>query len=248
MRPVLRTLLAVPALAAALTAGVPAEATPSIIGGSPASENYGFPGALFLEGEFQCGSSLISPTWAVTAAHCVRGAYEPREFTLRFGSKNRGSGGTAVKARKIVQSTRNGSDLALVQLASAVQGVPTVKVVKKTPAAGTKFRVLGWGQTSCQGADCNGGDSTTLRQLDTKVSGGNCGADYFCITVSTGKSPCYADSGGPGLVKVGGAWQLAGAVSGTTSQDPRCGATPVRFNDVADFRKWIQDTTGLALG
>eukprot|EP00057_Strongylocentrotus_purpuratus_P015082 XP_011669556.1 PREDICTED: transmembrane protease serine 3-like [Strongylocentrotus purpuratus] len=62
-----------------------------IVGGHPAKE-YAWPWqvAMFEDGEFICGGSLIDPWWILTAAHCVDTCLlcRPKVYAFKVGSNN----------------------------------------------------------------------------------------------------------------------------------------------------------------
>lgn len=52
------------------------ETSPAITGGSPADiANFPFQLSMRILGTFECGASIISPQWALTAAHCFKENY-----------------------------------------------------------------------------------------------------------------------------------------------------------------------------
>lgn len=57
-----------------------------IIGGSTATpSSWPWQLSLRVMGVHNCGASLISPKWAVTAAHCVDSYYDPHVYSLVAG-------------------------------------------------------------------------------------------------------------------------------------------------------------------
>ncbi|HZB47711.1 MAG TPA: serine protease [Mycobacteriales bacterium] len=228
--------------------------TPSIVGGTNATQTYSFMASLqSTSGAHRCGASLISSTWLVTAAHCVSGI-SPSGYQLRVGSVNRTTGGTLVRASRFVMHPNydpwftGRGDMALIQVASAVPQAP-ISISSTSPAAGTPSRILGWGQT-CPTRGC-GGAPTTLKQLDTSIiTDSSCSSRVpfsssteLCVNVPSGQGACYGDSGGPALVGTTTSWRLVGATSRGTSST--CGATPTIYTDVTAYRSWITSTTGI---
>ncbi|MET8630678.1 serine protease [Kitasatospora sp. NPDC004669] len=255
-------ILGATATAAALALAAPvasahAAAGPDIVGGGSASQTYSFMVSLQDSNGHECGASLISPTWAVTAAHCVDGS-SAADFTVRVGSTDRTNGGEVSAVSQFIphpsynSASGNNYDIALIQLATPVQATP-IGIADSSPAVGTAIRLLGWGQEQPQRGADNGPDQ--LKELDTSVVGSGCAEGFdahseLCVNNPQGpdgsnQGACYGDSGGPAVAQVAGAWRLVGATSRAGSADSTCAVAPSIYTDVTAYRDFIRSNAGI---
>jgi secreted trypsin-like serine protease len=181
---------------------------------------------------------LVSATWAVTANHCLDAGFTQ----ARFGSLDNSNGGELVEIAETVPGP-NGSDIALVRLASPVGGAP-VTIASASPAPGAGITLLGWGQTVSERGD--GPPSAVLKELDTTVvedsacsEQGNTidGPTELCIQSSPDQTACFGDSGGPAIFN--------GALIGAASRgSENCGDANAVYVDVTAFASWVQEKIG----
>ncbi|MCU1354497.1 MAG: plasma kallikrein-like [Acidimicrobiales bacterium] len=200
-RPHLR--LAASLVALAILAGIAAPAagaTPPprnargtrIIGGDTVTpRQYPFmAGVLITIGvdSFQCGGTVLSVSWVLTAGHCVTAddgsVLPPSAFQVRTGSDFYDSGGTVHNVATVVRRADfNGlfldNDAALLRLAKPTSA-PAVQVVGPSDSdlftPGTMATTVGWGLTS---APPSGQPSDQLRHVSVPtVSDSTCASDY----------------------------------------------------------------------
>ena len=180
-----------------------------------------------------CGASLVAPSWALTAAHCVVNA-TPDEIVATVGPHRLDSGqGQKRSVDRIVLHPRYGfdfahdfaHDLALLHLSepSDAELVTLLGADDLDLAApGTLGTVIGWGALSEDSSE--GVLSYDLQQVDlpivseeecTSSMGRMITENMLCAGYKEGGiDACHGDSGGPLVVPdSNGVWQLAGLVS-----------------------------------
>ena len=243
----------VPALSARL---------PFIVGGRDATPGkWPWQASLQRYNSHNCGASLISSRWLVTAAHCVGssasaysvilGAHDLK--TQRQGAPKRYSASRIV----IHPGWRNSgsqsfpNDIALIYTSATVDTsskyVSTISLPSKNQdfAGNSNCWITGWGRLRGGGSSPN-----NLQELKIDVwSSSQCsrqvnryGSWHVCVRKSGG-SACNGDSGGPLACNSGGQWKLVGAASFVYGS---CSTSyPSVYANVPYFRDWIKSTSGV---
>ncbi|XP_034249849.1 venom serine protease-like [Thrips palmi] len=235
-----------------------------IVGGvETAPHEYPFVG--YLEdaevGRLLCGAALLSPRFALTAAHCAELAVDKPAVSLVVGDHDRSqpdwrSRRQVLRVRDFVvhpeySGTWAGADLAVVRLADEAVLGPAVQpaclpfLLKKANLAGQQVVVLGWGGQRLDGPSSirlmAAGLQVVKNSACAQAYGRDVADNHLCAFRRTA-SPCSGDNGGP-LVWVSpetGALQLVGVVS----YGEGCpGDKPVISTRVTHYLRWIQQVT-----
>lgn len=236
-----------------------------IVGGNEAVPNsLPWQVALFIDGQYFCGGSLISNEWVLTAAHCADNA---GFFEIYLGSHNVRLDSVDEPTRVVVIATnytvhpqwgpiRIVNDVALIQLPSPVDFTPEIQPICLAPSteedhANDILHISGWGKPS----DAAGGISPVLREVNvTCITNAECAATYgatitdgnICVDTTGGKGSCNGDSGGPLSFVNGGVYNQVGIVSFGSSAGCEVGL-PAGFSRVSYFADWISSVTGLII-
>ncbi|CAK7291435.1 Transmembrane protease serine 11A [Vulpes lagopus] len=208
----------------------------------------------------QCGATLISNTWLLTAAHCFTNSANPHQWTVSFGTT---INPPLMKRsiRRIIVHERYHSpareyDIAVVQFSPRVTFTDNIRRVC-LPEASASFQpnstvyITGFGALFYGGKSQNNLQEAKLKIISDEVCkqphvyGHDIKSGMFCAGYLEGiYDACRGDSGGPLVVKdLKDTWYLIGIVS----WGDNCGQKnkPGVYTKVVYYRNWITSKTGL---
>ncbi|CAN0223869.1 unnamed protein product, partial [Lampetra planeri] len=234
-----------------------------IVGGTEARPGaWPWQAILYYNGKFQCGGSLLSNRWVVSAAHCFGASSQAGSWTVYLGLHSRSDlNSSTVVARNVSRvivherynTTSHDYDVALMELSDSVSFTDYVQPVclparfQRFPYPGKSCFISGWGTLSY------GGDLPNILQEAAVAIMSHCvlpGAGAYSADQITNRmlcagypegqiDTCKGDSGGPMVCQdSNGRWFL----SGITSWGDACARAnkPGVYGRVTKFLQWIR--------
>ncbi|XP_032529404.2 mucin-2-like isoform X2 [Danaus plexippus] len=234
---------------------------PRVVGGGGAAAGaWPWQAALYRDGDFQCGATLISTQWLLSASHCFYQATEAhwvaRLGALRRGAWPRGPWERVTRVRQVVLHPKYAprgfkNDIALLRVdplpLHARLRPACLPPSRSQPPAGHHCTVVGWGQLY----EHERVFPDTLQEVELPViSTAECRRrtrllplyriteDMFCAGYERGgRDACLGDSGGPLMCQEDDRWYIYGV----TSNGYGCARAnrPGVYTKVSNYIEWI---------
>mmetsp|Transcript_13414 Transcript_13414/g.31360 ORF Transcript_13414/g.31360 Transcript_13414/m.31360 type:complete len:420 (-) Transcript_13414:217-1476(-) len=236
------------------TSDIP-ERKPRIIGGEEAEVNR-FPYYALMNGNNLCGAVLISPRFAVTAAHCQDADLDFSVNPLTRRTFNE-TGIVDRAVHPLYDDFTYANDVAIFELAEDAlnpDGTPAA-LVRLNPdpveIEGTSMTVIGFG-------DIDPDEEVTrfanaLHRVDVNyITNDSCNRDHrgeiddnMMCAKDDGKDACYGDSGGPLLLTPNEGDYTQDSLVGIVSWGRGCANErfPGVYTRISEFYDWITGTT-----
>lgn len=262
LQAVLLSIVVVFAQIAVVEAQEQAALSPKVVGGEEAAEGL-FPWMVSIQdsafGIHECGGTLISPRYVLTAAHCIQDRVMQQGLAVVIGGVDLSliSEGVAISVESFVihpeyDDLTSENDIAILRLSRAVDETePVVLATQEEVDEAIDSLLIGYGATEGDGSNV-----ARLRQADLNVVGlEDCRNIYdslgyqlessvICAQLLVtdemeGADACNGDSGGPLLIRSEqeGFKQIGLVSFGDPACDPE--RLPSVYTNVAQFQEFI---------
>ncbi len=237
-----------------------------IINGSAvedSSTKWNFTASFQENNEAICGATLISPNWAITAAHCVIGENGLRisdNSILSLAINDYSLNGENIKKYGIEEVISHpnydpmmtDNDIALLKLSKTQIEINKFPEIKRTSlTTGTEAFVAGWGNTIGYPSEEQSFPDKLQEVLVPIIDWEQCNdafegeltTNMFCAGYfEGGKDSCEGDSGGPLITYQNGQSLLIGVVSwGDKCAEPNKAGI---YTNVQNYIDWIISNSG----
>jgi secreted trypsin-like serine protease len=187
-----------------------------------------------------CSGTLVSPSVVLTAAHCVTSGPVAIRTVFFPGGVEADYDVAAYAVHPEFSPTRLAdADIALLLLGTPVAGVEPVPLATRSPRAGKKATIVGYGRDETGTFGLKQFGSVKLRKCPRRFNPAGLTAGQLARSLCwrprrRGQDTCHGDSGGPLLVN----FVLVGVTSGGF---PDCPGLLSWDTDVVPFLSWIGD-------
>ncbi|XP_044576993.1 trypsin-1-like [Cotesia glomerata] len=232
------------------------EASSRTIGGTIASASAPWQVSIHYQSQLQCGGSIISKDWVITAAHCISPTSPVSSYLIRAGSRSHSSGGSIHTVDRIVTHeffTTNkygfhNNDIALIHVAEQIVLDTSRQVISlfntdEIVSSSVRAQVTGWGDIVLA--------TDVLQSISTYIiTKATCNTTYSKYGGIYDNQSCFGESSGsPAACRTdaGGAVVLSKRLAGVISWSEGCGrlSFPSVFTEVSHYRLWIKRYAGV---
>ncbi|MGH3863856.1 S1 family peptidase, partial [Actinokineospora sp.] len=132
----------------------PADVTPQVVGGTPATAGQ-YPWMVRLS--MGCGGAMYTDQLVLTAAHCVNGTGNNTGITATYGVIDLQDSNKVTRTSSYVYKNpgydgAEGGDWALIKLATPITGAATLPIATNATYDNGTFDIMGWGAATEGGA------------------------------------------------------------------------------------------------